>query len=68
MTVGTQLQQAIASVQSAAASMKVFSLETQDQEAKRTFQQLSQTLDSAVATLQGRQQYVEEQEPQYKEQ
>jgi hypothetical protein len=68
MTVGTQLQQAIASVQSAAASMKVFSLETQDQEAKRTFQQLAQTLDSAVATLQGRQQYVEEQEPQYKEQ
>lgn len=68
MTVGTQLQQAIATVQSAAASMKVFSLETQDQQAKQTFQQLAQTLDSAVDTLKGRQQYVEEQEPQYKQQ
>ncbi|HYF81763.1 MAG TPA: DUF1657 domain-containing protein [Clostridia bacterium] len=68
MTVGTQLQQAIATVQSAAASMKVFSLETQDQQAKQTFQQLAQTLDSAVDTLKGRQQYVEDQEPQYKQQ
>ena len=68
MTVGTQLQQAIASVQSAAASMKTFSLETQDQQAKQTFQQLAQTLDSAVVILKGRQQYVEEQEPQYKQQ
>lgn len=68
MTVGTQLQQAIASVQSAAASIKTFSLETQDQEAKKTFQQLSQTLDDAVVTLKGRQQYIEQQEPQYKQQ
>jgi hypothetical protein len=34
VTVGTQLQQAIAGVQSAAASMKTFALETQDQQAK----------------------------------
>lgn len=68
MTVGTQLQQAIASVQSAAASMKTFSLETQDQQAKQTFEQLAKTLDNAVDTLKGRQQYVEEQEPQYKQQ
>ena len=68
MTVGTQLQQAIASVQSAAASIKTFSLETQDQDAKQTFQQLAQTMDDAVDTLKGRQKYVEQQEPQYKQQ
>ena len=68
MTVGTQLQQAIASVQSAAASIKTFSLETQDQDAKQTFQQLAQTMDDAVDTLTGRQKYVEQQEPQYKQQ
>jgi len=68
MTVGTQFQQAIASVQSAAASMKTFSLETQDKDAKQTFQQLAQTLDDAVITLKGRQQYIEYQEPQYREQ
>jgi hypothetical protein len=67
MTVGTQMQQAIATVQSAAASMKTFALETQDQQAKQTFEQLSQSLESALDILQGRQKYIEEQEPQYKQ-
>ncbi len=67
MTVGTQLQQAIAGVQSAAASMKTFAIETQDQQAKQTFQNLAQTLDGAVQTLKDRQNYVEKQEPQYKQ-
>ncbi len=68
MTVGTQLEQAIATVQSAAASMKTFSLETQDQQAKQTFQNLAQTLDSAVDTLMQRQKQIEQHEPQYKDQ
>jgi len=67
MTVGTQMQQAIASVQSAAASMKTFSLETQDVQAKQTFEQLAKTLDSAIGTLQQRQKYIKQQEPQYKQ-
>lgn len=68
MSVGTQMQQAIATVQSAAASMKTFALETQDQEAKQTFQQLAQTFDDSLKILQGRQQYIEKEEPQYKNQ
>lgn len=68
MTVGTQLQQAIASVQSASASMKTFAVETEDPQAKQTFQHLAQTLDSAVQSLKGREKYVESQEPQYKQQ
>lgn len=68
MTVGTQMTQAIATVQSAAASMKTFSLETQDQQAKQTFEQLATTLDNAVETLKSRQKYVENQEPQYQQQ
>lgn len=68
MTVGTQLEQAIATVQNAAATMKTFSLETQDQQAKQTFEQLAQTFDSALTELQGREQYIQEQEPQYKQQ
>lgn len=66
MTVGTQITQAIATVQNAAATMKTFSLETEDQQSKQTFEQLAQTFDSAVDTLKGRQKYIEEQEPQYK--
>lgn len=68
MTVGTQMQQAIAGVQSAAATMKTFALETQDQAAKKDFQQLAQTFDDALTLLEGRQKYIEEQEPQYKNQ
>ncbi len=66
MTVGSQLKQCIAGVQSAAATMKSFALETQDQEAKKTFEELAQTLDNAVNTLEKRQQYVQGQEPEYK--
>ncbi|MGC7871449.1 DUF1657 domain-containing protein [Desulfosporosinus sp. FKB] len=67
MTVGTQMTQAIATVQSAAATMKTFALETQDQEAKKTFEQLAQTFDSALNVLKGREQYIQQQEPQYKQ-
>lgn len=68
MTVGTQITGAIASVQSAAATMKTFSLETEDQQIKQTFEQLAKTLDEAVDTLKARQKYVEQQEPQYQQQ
>ncbi|MCY6485837.1 DUF1657 domain-containing protein [Clostridium aestuarii] len=68
MTVGTQMQQAIAGIQSAAATMKTFALETEDQKAKEDFQQIAQTLDGSLETLKCRQQYIEEQEPQYKQQ
>lgn len=66
MSVATQMQQAIAAVQSAAASMKTFALETQDQQAKQMFNEISQSLDDSLDKLKGRQQYIEEQEPQYK--
>jgi hypothetical protein len=67
MTVGTQMQQVIAGIQSAAATMKTFALETEDKQAKNDFQQIAQNLDTALVTLKQRQQYIEEQEPQYKQ-
>ena len=67
MTVGTQMQQVIATVQSAAATMKTFSLETQDEKAKKSFEQLAQTFASALDELKGREQYIGQQEPQYKQ-
>ncbi|HHV95711.1 MAG TPA: DUF1657 domain-containing protein [Clostridiaceae bacterium] len=67
MTVGTQMAKAIATVQNAAATMKTFALETEDQEAKQTFQQLAKTFDDALAVLQGRQKYIEKREPQYRQ-
>lgn len=66
MTVGTQMQKAIAGIQSAAATMKTFSLETEDQQAKDDFKMIAQQLDASLELLKGRQQYIEQQEPQYK--
>jgi len=66
MTVGTQMQQAIAGIQSASATMKTFSLETDDEQAKNDFKQIGEQLDSALDTLKGRQKYIQAQEPQYK--
>ncbi|GAB6087729.1 DUF1657 domain-containing protein [Alkaliphilus crotonatoxidans] len=67
MTVGTQMQQAIAGIQSAAATLKTFSLETQDQNAQKEFQQIAQNLENALQTLKNRQQYIEQQEPQFRQ-
>ena len=67
MTVGTQMQQAIAGMQSAAATMKTFSLETEDQQAKNDFKQIAQQLDDSLEILKGRQKFIEEQEPQFKQ-
>lgn len=61
------MQQAIAGVQSAAATMKTFALETQDEDAKKDFQQLAQTFEDALQVLEGRRKYIEEQEPQYRQ-
>jgi hypothetical protein len=66
MTVGTQMKQAIAGMQSASATMKTFSLETEDVKAKSDFEQIATQLDSAMDILKGRQKYIEKQEPQYK--
>lgn len=67
MTVATQLQTAIASVESAASSCKTFALNTQDQNAKQMYLDCSNTLETVATQLKGRQGYIEQQEPQYKQ-
>jgi hypothetical protein len=44
LTVGTQMQQVIAGIESACATMKIFALETQDQQAKQDFQSIAKAL------------------------
>lgn len=68
MTVGTQMKQAVAGVQTAAATMKTFALQTEDKAAKKDFEQLAKTFEDSLEILVGRLKYIEEQEPQYKEQ
>lgn len=68
MTIGTKMQQTIAGLESACASLKGFALDTEDQQAKQQFQQISQSLESSIQTLKQRQQYIEQEEPQYRQQ
>ncbi len=68
VTIGIKMQQTIASAEGVAANLKQFALDTQDQQAKQMFNQLSQTVDNCVTTLQSRLTYIQQQEPQYRQQ
>ncbi|MDA3129917.1 DUF1657 domain-containing protein [Aliibacillus thermotolerans] len=68
MTVATQIQQAIASCESTLASLHSFALETNDQAAKQMFQNLANQQEQIMMNLKARQQFIENEEPQYKEQ
>lgn len=65
MTVKTQIQQALSSAQSVQASLTQFSLETENQQAKELFQQLSEQQKNIVTQLQTRYDQVLQEEPQF---
>lgn len=67
MTVGVKMQQTIASAEGVAANLKQFALDTQDKQAQQMFNQLAQTVDSCVTTMQSRLNYIQQQEPQYRQ-
>ena len=65
MPTGTKLETALASAKGLAADMKTFSLDTDNQEAKQMFNQLSSTMENVAQTLQSRFDFVKQEEPQY---
>ncbi len=67
MTVGTQLQQTLASAESVKANLMSFALETNNQQAKQMYNQLAQTMENVVSVLKSRINYVQQEEPQYKQ-
>ncbi|WP_053956012.1 DUF1657 domain-containing protein [Inediibacterium massiliense] len=68
MTTINKLEQTLASAKGLAADLKTFSLDTDDQQAKQMFNQLSTTMENAVQTIQSRVNYVKTEEPQYNQQ
>lgn len=68
MTVGTKLQQTIASAEGVAANLKTFAQDTQDQTMKQQYQNLAQSMDMIVDQLNARWQQVQQEEPQYTQQ
>lgn len=67
MTVGTQMQQAIASCQSVLASLNSFALETEDENAKQMFKNMAQQQQAILDNLTARLQYIQSEEPQFKQ-
>ncbi len=67
MTVGTKIQQTIASAESITANLKSFALDTDNQQAKQSYQQLAQQMDSVVQQLKTREQEIMSEEPQYRQ-
>jgi hypothetical protein len=68
MTVGTKMQQTIAGCESTLANLNSFSLDTEDQTAKQMFQNLAKQEQTILDNLNARLQYIQSQEPQYKQQ
>ena len=67
MTTVNKLEQALTSAQGLATQLKTFSMDTNDQQAKQTFKQMSQTAENIAQTLQSRLDFVKSEEPQYRE-
>ena len=65
MTIGTKMHQTLASLESAAASMKTFAMDTEDKNAKASFSQYAKQLEGICQGLSSRCDYIEQQEPHY---
>ncbi|MCM3692535.1 DUF1657 domain-containing protein [Neobacillus niacini] len=65
MTVGTQVKQALAGLKSAQASFETFALATDNQNAKKLYQDAAQKTQSVLDSLEPRLQEILAEEPQY---
>jgi hypothetical protein len=65
MTVGTQVKQAMAGLKSAQASFETFALATDNQNAKKLYQDAAQQTQSVLDSLEPRLQEILAEEPQY---
>ncbi|MEC1525297.1 DUF1657 domain-containing protein [Neobacillus niacini] len=65
MTVGTQVKQAVAALKGAQASFETFALATDNQNAKKLYQDAAQQTQSVLDSLEPRLQEILAEEPQY---
>lgn len=59
MPTGSKLQKALASAKGLSADLQTFSQDTDDQQAKQMFNQLSMTADNIAQTIQNRLHFVQ---------
>ena len=66
MTIASQLKQTIANLKGAESTLKVYSLQTQDEDAKLAYEQAVQITEEVLKDLEDRLKTLEFEEPQYK--
>jgi len=66
VSVGKQLHQTLASLRGAKADMEAYALSTEDKNAQKLFTDCCNQLENVIKSFEGRVNYVEQQEPQYK--
>ncbi|MCK8823878.1 DUF1657 domain-containing protein [Fuchsiella alkaliacetigena] len=65
MTTKDDLQQALSTAEGLKSQFKTFAQDTNDQQASKMYNNLAQNLEDCVQQLQGRFEYVKQEEPQY---
>jgi hypothetical protein len=65
MTVATQVNQTLAGLKSAQASLETFALGTENKQAKQLYQNAAQQTQSIIDSLEPRLQQIQKEEPQY---
>jgi hypothetical protein len=64
---GTKLEKALADAKGLASDLKTFYLDSENQEVKQMFNQLSCTMENVAQTIQTRLDYIKQIETQYKQ-
>lgn len=68
MTVISQVKQTVAGLKSAQASFEQFALQTDDQQAKKLYQDAAKQTSAILQNVEQRVQEIEQEEPQYRQQ
>jgi len=68
MTVINKMSQTLESLKSCETSCRSFAMDTDDQTAKQMYTQIANNVKQCVDMMQGRVDYVKDQEPQYQQQ
>ena len=66
MTVASQVKQTLASLKGVQGTLRIYSTQTQDEEAVSLYQEALETTEAVINDLENRVQVLEFQEPQYK--
>lgn len=66
MTVGSKVKQTLANLKGTQSTLKIYSIQTQDEMVKTIYQEAIETTDGIIKDLEDRQKDLEFEEPQYK--